>query len=160
LPRDPSKASRLSGRQSAAAPPAGQGAAHNDRRGPPMPLVKLAIAPGIVKGNTEFASSGRWVDSNRTRFVGGLPEKLGGWSKLLATPLAGVPRAAHGWRDSTGNRRLIFGTHRKAQVYYDAALYDITPAVASGNLTNPFSTTSGSALVTVTHTAHGRQGGD
>src|ERR1051325_10136387 len=125
-----------------------------------MPLVKIAIAPGVVKGDTEFASEGRWVDSDRTRFVGGVPEKVGGWSKLVGTPRAGVPRAVHGWRDTVGNRRLAFGTHRKAQVYYDGGLYDITPAVASGNLTNPFSTTAGSAVVAVMHTAHGRQAGD
>ena len=46
-----------------------------------MPLVKLKIAPGIDKQDTEYGAEGRWVDSDNVRFHYGLPQKVGGWLK-------------------------------------------------------------------------------
>ena len=48
-----------------------------------MPLTKIAFAPGIDKQDTEYGAAGRWTDSDMVRFRYGLPEKIGGWIKLI-----------------------------------------------------------------------------
>ena len=42
-----------------------------------MPLLKLQVAPGIDKQNTEYGAEGKWVDSDNVRFRYGQPEKIG-----------------------------------------------------------------------------------
>src|SRR5690606_35442982 len=91
-------------------------------------------------------------------FRKGLPEKGKGWEKHHDDALVGVCRGSLAWRDDNGRRLEAFGTHRKLYVLEAGTLTNITPLAASGTLgTDPFATTSGSALVTVTHTAHGRK---
>ena len=126
-----------------------------------MPLTKIQFAPGIDKQNTEYGAEGRWTDSDMVRFRYGLPEKIGGWSKLISETLIGVVRDMHAWSDLNGVRYMALGTDRKLYVYSEGAAYDITPVRrTSGSLTNPFATVSGSAVVTVTDTGHGAQAGD
>ena len=60
-----------------------------------MPLAKLNIAPGIDKQDTEYGAEGRWVDSDNVRFHYGLPQKVGGWQKLIPDTLIGVVRGIH-----------------------------------------------------------------
>lgn len=126
-----------------------------------MALAKILPAPGVVKGETDYSQQGRWIDANLVRFVGGKPEPIGGWAKLISTALTGVCRAIFGWRDGDANRRLVFGTHKKLQIYYDSALYDLTPLSSSGTLgADPITTTNASAIVSIEHTSHGRAVGD
>ena len=58
-----------------------------------MPLTKLQIAPGIDKQNTEYGAEGKWVDCDNVRFRYGLPEKIGGWTKVTSDALVGATRA-------------------------------------------------------------------
>ena len=126
-----------------------------------MPLTKIQFAPGIDKQNTEYGAEGRWTDSDMVRFRYGLPEKIGGWSKLIADTLIGVVRDLHAWSDLNGVRYMALGTDRKLYVYSEGAAYDITPIRrTSGSLTNPFTPVTASAVVTVTDTGHGAQAGD
>ena len=126
-----------------------------------MPLTKIQFAPGIDKQNTEYGAEGRWTDSDMVRFRYGLPEKIGGWSKLIADTLIGVVRDLHAWSDLNGVRYMALGTDRKLYVYSEGAAYDITPIRrTSGSLTNPFTTVNASSVVTVTDTGHGAQAGD
>ena len=48
-----------------------------------MTLIKIQVAPGIDKQNTEYGAEGRWIDCDNVRFRYGLPEKIGGWVKQL-----------------------------------------------------------------------------
>ena len=50
-----------------------------------MALVKAAFAPGIDKQTTTYGAEGRWVDSKNVRFRTGLPEKIGGWEKVITS---------------------------------------------------------------------------
>ena len=125
-----------------------------------MPLTKINFAPGIDKQNTEYGAEGRWTDSDMVRFRYGLPEKIGGWSKLIQETLIGVVRDLHAWSDLNGIRYMALGTDRKLYVYSEGAAYDITPIRReSGTLTNPF-TTNGTSIVTVVDAGHGAQAGD
>ena len=38
-----------------------------------MPLLKLNIAAGIDKQDTEYGAEGRWIDSDNVRFHYGFP---------------------------------------------------------------------------------------
>ena len=92
-----------------------------------MPLTKIQFAPGIDKQNTEYGAEGRWTDSDMVRFRYGLPEKIGGWAKLISDTLIGVVRDMHAWSDLNGIRYMALGTDRKLYVYSEGAAYDITP---------------------------------
>ena len=124
-----------------------------------MPLTKLNIAPGIDKQDTEYGAEGRWIDSDNVRFHYGLPQKVGGWQKLIQDTLIGVARDIHTWTSLDGVRYTALGTDRKLYLYSEGVAYDITPLRLEAALTNPF-TTNGTTTVTVAHTSHGAAEGD
>mgnify|MGYP003116946643 CR=1 FL=1 len=130
-----------------------------------MKLVDLKFQPGIDKQDTAYSAGDqrKYTDSDFVRFHYGKPERWGGWS-YLPNPnktIVGVVRDTHSWIGLDGTRYLALGTDRKLYLFSEGALYDITPIreTASG-LSNPFTTTSGSATVTVTDAAHGAAVGD
>lgn len=125
-----------------------------------MSLLPLALVPGVNKSETEYSQRGTYVDADKVRFFNGLAEKIGGWEKLLGSQVAGIGRGIHPWRDNNQNKRFALGTNTKLYVYYAGDLTDITPIRDSGSLTNPFTTTSGSAVVSVADNTHGLIDGD
>ena len=126
-----------------------------------MPLTKIGFAPGIDKQDTEYGAAGRWTDSDFVRFRYGLPEKIGGWVELVSAKLIGVVRDMKAWTDLDGVRYTALGTDRKLYIYTEGAVYDITPIRSTqAGLSNPFVTTSGSAIVTVNDASHGAIQGD
>ena len=126
-----------------------------------MPLRKYEFSPGINKQVTEYGAETLWIDSENVRFRYGQAEKIGGWEELISSKIIGAVRNVHAWTSLEGIRYLALGTDRKLYVYSDGAVYDVTPVRATqDNLTNPFVTSSGSAVVTVTDAAHGAIAGD
>ena len=126
-----------------------------------MPLIKAQFEAGIDKQTTAYGAEGRWIDSKNVRFRSGLPEKIGGWSKVvLGKKIAGVVRASTAWVSLSGVRHLALGTERKLYIYVEGVFYDITPIRLEAALTGPFAMTSGSPTVTVTHSSHGAGVGD
>ena len=49
-----------------------------------MALIKSTFTPGIDKQTSTYGAEGKWVDSKNVRFRTGLPEKMGGWEKVVA----------------------------------------------------------------------------
>ena len=134
-----------------------------------MPLASIKFAPGFDKQSTSYGAEGKWIDGENIRFRYGQPEKIGGWTKLTSLKLIGSVRDQFAWSSLSGVRHLAFGTDKKLYLYVEGAISDITPirnpdsdnnTTASVNLTNPFVTTNGSPIVTVTDTAHGAKVGD
>ena len=125
-----------------------------------MPLVKAQFEPGIDKQTTTYGAEGKWIDSKNVRFRTGLPEKIGGWEKIVVgKTIIGVVRGSHAWVSNSGVRHLALGTDRKLYVYIEGTFFDITPIRLEAALTNPF-TTNGTTTVTVAHTSHGAAVGD
>lgn len=134
----------------------------------------LSYLPGVCKVDSAYADSiqasynagrpaaGRITDMDKSRFIAGLPEKIGGWAKTVQTQMNGTPRGMRDWRDFNQVIYMGIGTSSKLYYFSQGSLHDITPlrAVTTGTLTNPFDTTSSSATVTVHHTAHGQQTND
>mgnify|MGYP001601656302 CR=1 FL=1 len=121
-----------------------------------MGLIKFALQPGVNKSETVYKERFRYVDTQAVRFFNGLLEKLGGWAKYYGTAIVGKGRDLFPWQDDDGNSRVAIGTSKKLYYLYAGVLTDITPRRSSGTLANnPLVTTSGSAVVEVTHTNHG-----
>ena len=59
-----------------------------------MPLSKIQLQPGIFTDDTVYSQEGKYIDSDKIRFMKGRPEKIGGWAKLDTDNIAsGVVRA-------------------------------------------------------------------
>jgi hypothetical protein len=127
-------------------------------------LIPITImpAPGVVKTESLRAAEGRFIETDKTRVVKGRRQKIGGNVRLTVTPMSGTPRATHCWRDFLQNQYVTCGTYRKLYAFDSSyAPNDITPVSSTGTLgSNPFTTVSGSNVVTVHHVGHGRSVGD
>ena len=126
-----------------------------------MPLASIKFAPGFDKQSTSYGAEGKWIDGENVRFRYGQPEKIGGWLNLTTEKLIGSVRDQHAWTSLDGTRHLALGTDKKLYLYVEGAIVDITPIRATqANLTNPFVTTNGSPIVTVTDAGHNAGVGD
>ena len=121
-----------------------------------MPYTKLQFRPGINRETTSYTNEGGWFDSDKIRFRAGLPEKIGGWIKKGGQSFLGVCRALHAFVALDGTNYMGVGTTVKYYIDEGGGLNDITPiraTTSAGDVT--FAATNGSAVITVTDTAHG-----
>jgi hypothetical protein len=138
-----------------------------------MPLQKITFKPGINLENTNYTNEGGWYQMDKVRFRSGTPEKIGGW--ILATNydvdpasanyysynFQGVCRDLVNWASLSGENLIGVGTHLRYYLLYGGVYRNITPYRSPTNaLTNPFTTVSGSSVVTVVDNAHGAAPGD
>jgi len=120
-----------------------------------VPLAKIQLRPGINRENTRYTTENGWWDADKIRFRQGTPEVVGGWVQYSQNTFEGVCRTLVPWLDLNGKKYTALGTHTKFFVESGGSFYDITPYRSTVSLTNPFSTTSGDATVTVTDADHG-----
>ena len=126
-----------------------------------MTLTKIQLKPGIQKQTSSLGVANGYTDCDNIRFRYGLPEKIGGWQKTTDSRLIGVARDAHHWVALDGTRLAALGTDKKLYIYANSILYDITPTrQTNSSVSNIFTTTNGSANVTVNITSHGANAGD
>lgn len=141
-----------------------------------MPLKKLLFRPGVSREQTRYASEalgpvgsatqavGGWYESEKVRFRSGTPEKIGGWVRISAYTFLGVCRSLWNWVTLGALNLVGVGTNLKFYIEKGGEYNDITPlrsyTEAPVSLSNPFDTTSGSAVINVNDTAHGLTTGD
>ena len=128
-----------------------------------MPLKKLLFKPGVNRENTRYTTEGGFYDCDKIRFRQGTPEKIGGWVPVITNTFLGVCRGLWNWITLGGLNIVALGTNLKYYLETGGAYYDITPlryTTASDSLTNPFTTTIGSNVVTVADTGSNVQDGD
>lgn len=126
-------------------------------------LAKIKINPGINRDSTNYANSGGWFDCDYIRFRNGLPEKIGGWTRVYAnqTALTGKCRKMYDWSDIVGNSYLAIPTNIKFYVDNSSDIIDITPLRRSLTLANnPIATTNTSNTIVITDVNHGAVIGD
>jgi len=128
-----------------------------------MAYFRLNIKPGIDKQNTEYGAEGGYTDGDNIRFRYGLPEKIGGWEGFEGqdTYLVGMPSEVFTWTSLSGIPYAMVGTTKKLYVSTGGLWFDVTPlrdTTTAGAVT--FAATNGSAIITVTDTAHGAKLGD
>lgn len=138
-----------------------------------MPLQKLTFRPGVNLENTNYTNEGGWYEMDKVRFRSGAPEKIGGWilasnydvdptsSNYYVYNYQGVCRDLVNWASLSGENLVGAGTHLRYYLLYGGVYRNISPYRSATNvLTNPFTTVSGSSVVTVADTAHGVSPGD
>ena len=125
-----------------------------------MAIQAIKLKPGINREGTRYTTEGGYYDGDKIRFRQGTPEKIGGWTQISTSTFEGVCRSLHNWVTLGGQNLIGVGTHLKFYISNVGNYNDITPLRSTVSLTNPFTTTSGSAVVTVTDSNGGYQNGD
>jgi len=137
-----------------------------------MPLKKLLFRPGVSREQTRYASEalgpvgsatqavGGWYESEKVRFRSGTPEKIGGWQRISANTFLGVCRSLWNWVTLGGLNLVGVGTNLKFYIEKGGEYNDITPLRGTATLTDPFTATLGSSIITVADTTHGAVTGD
>jgi hypothetical protein len=125
-----------------------------------MPLKKLLLKSGVNRENTRYTSEGGWYECDKIRFRQGTPEKIGGWQRISSTTFQGVCRSLWNWITLGSINYVAVGTNLKYYIENGGAYTDVTPLRDTVVLTNPFETTSGSPIVTVTDANSGYVDGD
>lgn len=92
-----------------------------------MPLVKLQFQPGINRETTSYANDRGWWDCDKVRFRAGLPEKIGGWTRLASTIAYGTIRHLVPWIALDSNQYIGVGTNAKYYIFGSGTFNDITP---------------------------------
>jgi len=130
-------------------------------------LKKILFRPGVSRENTRYASEtigpvnsptqtvGGWYECDKVRFRAGTPEKIGGWIPTSLNTFLGKCRALWAWATLDGTKLIALGTNLKYYIMRGGAYYDITPVRVTVSLTNPFTATNLSNVITVSATAHG-----
>ena len=113
-------------------------------------LQKIGFQPGINKQITDTGAEGQWTDCDNVRFRYGIPEKIGGWKQLGDSNLTGAGRGLHHFVNSLARKYAIIGTNRILYAFSGGVYYDIHPIKTTTTLTSAFTTTNGSAEVTIT----------
>jgi len=112
-------------------------------------LQKIGFQPGFNKQITETTAEGQWVDGDNVRFRYGTPEKIGGWAQLGENKITGAARKMHHIVNKSGQKFSIIGTNRILYAYNGGVFYDIHPIKSTNTLSSCFTTTNGSAVVTI-----------
>ena len=120
-----------------------------------MPLKKLTLRPGVNKENTRYTNENGWFDCDKIRFRQGTPEKIGGWQQISATTFLGYARSLWNWVTLGSLNLLGVGTNLKFYIERGGVYNDITPIRETVTLTNPFTATTGSAVIAVADSSHG-----
>jgi hypothetical protein len=114
-----------------------------------MPFGTITLSPGVDVTRTPTLNQAGYSASQFIRYREALAQKFGGWTKYYANSLDGIPRDFHAWLDFNLASHLSIGTTTKLNILTSGTLSDITPQTLTTNGAPNFSTTLGSATVTV-----------
>jgi hypothetical protein len=129
-----------------------------------MPHQSFKVLPGVDQNKTLALNEAAISISQLIRFIpdrtlGGLVQKLGGWSKYYPNTVGSIVRCLWAWEDTNANSYLAVGADgipagggATLQVIESGGATDITPQTTTVNIAVSFSTTSGSNAVVITDT--------
>ncbi|KPK13924.1 MAG: hypothetical protein AMJ56_00265 [Anaerolineae bacterium SG8_19] len=129
-----------------------------------MPHSSFKILPGVDQNKTPALNEAAISESQLIRFIpdrtlGGLVQKLGGWTKFYANTIGSIVRCLWAWEDTNANSYLAVGAEGlpangggALEVIVSGGATDITPQTTVVNIPVSFSTTLGSNEVIVTDT--------
>ena len=129
-----------------------------------MPHSAFKLLPGVDQNKTPALNEAAISYSQLVRFIpdrtlGGLVQKLGGWTKYFASTINSIVRCLWAWEDTNGNSYLGVGAEGVAaggggalSVIVSGGITDITPQTTTVNVAVDFSTTSGSDEITIVDT--------
>jgi len=129
-----------------------------------MPHASFKLLPGVDQNKTPALNEAAISYSQLVRFIpdrtlGGLVQKLGGWTKYFGSTINSIVRCLWAWEDTNGNSYLGVGAEGVAaggggalSVIVSGGITDITPQTTTVNVAVDFSTTSGSNEITIVDT--------
>jgi hypothetical protein len=129
-----------------------------------MPHSSFKILPGVDQNKTPALNEAAVSYSQFIRFIpdrtlGGLVQKLGGWTKYFPSAIGSIPRCLWAWEDTNSNSYLAVGAEgipagggNSLVVIQNGGLTNITPQKTIVNVAVSVSTVSGSNEVTITDT--------
>lgn len=124
-----------------------------------MAHASLKLIPGVNAERTPALNEAAISASNLIRFMpdaqsGGLPQKLGGWAKWIATGAGSIVRQLWAWADLTPTGWLAIGAQNQLGVVQNGTgtILNITPQVTSNSVAVSVTTVLGSNVVTITDT--------
>ena len=107
-----------------------------------MPHASLKILPGVDTNKTPALNEAAISQSQLIRFVpdrtmGGLVQKLGGWTKYISSAIGSVVRNLWAWEDTNANSYLAIGAEGHAPIVVTGA--SGTGSTVTLTYTGPFS---------------------
>lgn len=90
-------------------------------------LVPLKLPPGVVNNGTPLATKGRWRDANFIRWVEGVMQPVGKWTRISPSPLPGRVCGMHPHRDDSRRRWLVVGSNEGVWTLRSGIWVDRTP---------------------------------
>jgi hypothetical protein len=129
-----------------------------------MPHQSFKVLPGVDQNKTLALNEAAISISQLIRFIpdrtmGGLVQKLGGWSRYFPNTINSIVRCLWAWEDTNANSYLAVGAEGAPaggggalQVIESGGATDITPQTTTVDIAVDFSTTSGSNAVVITDT--------
>lgn len=129
-----------------------------------MGRAVLKLKPGVNTTETAALNEAGISSCNLVRYVfdpnlGGLVQKLGGWTKFYSNTTSAKTRALWAFEDTEATAHLAVGTENigttlqaQLSVVTNGSLYDITPRSQVVNETAALAATGGSATITITDT--------
>jgi hypothetical protein len=123
-------------------------------------LFTVRLPLGIFRNGTQLDSQGCYYASDLVRDADDTVRPILGW-RTKFSGISGKARSIFLWKDNDGDANGAIGTHTRLYAFdRGGTAYDITPVRATASLTDPFTTTDGSAVIAVADTAHGAITGD
>jgi len=109
-----------------------------------MPHNSLKLIPGVDQNKTPALNEAAISTTSFVRFIsdrtlGGLVQKLGGWTKFFPNQIGSTIRALWAWQDINSNSWLAVGANQSLSAIVDNGAKTITPQ-----------TTTASTSITVT----------
>lgn len=127
-----------------------------------MAHLALRILPGVNTTETPALNQASASQSNLVRYfpdpqLGGLAQKLGGWSKFFPNTISAIVRALWAFEDTNSESYLAVGTQdvgstgsAQLSIISNGQQTIITPRTIVDNITAVVSTTMGNSIVTIT----------
>ena len=111
-----------------------------------MPHQSLKLIPGVDLNKTPALNEAAISSSQLVRFIpdrtlGGLVQKLGGWTRYFSSTVGSTVRSMLGWQDTLGNQYLALGQDGvpaggggALQYIQNGGITDITPKTTLANV--------------------------
>lgn len=114
-----------------------------------MPFGSVLLRPGVNVEQTATLNEAGYTNTRYGRFRDGLFQKMGGWVRYVSFAVSGIPRALHAWQDLNETGHLAVGATLELAILTNGTQEDITPQTLVSDFAPNFTTTLGSATVTV-----------
>jgi hypothetical protein len=115
-----------------------------------MPHASFKILPGVDQNRTPTLNEAAISDSQFIRFIpdrilGGLVQKLGGWTKYYTNTVGSIIRCLWAWEDTNSNSYLAAGAEGKGPIVVTGA--SGTGTTVTLTFTGPFAFKVGYAII-------------